>query len=313
MNRFASSAIACVTHAAAAVDGTRKIRSLSLRVRCDHPKGMRSFSSGLRGTSYPGYAISWGSNPERVASPLLRLSQLSQTGTKATCTNLKMNTPIVSFNSRPWHTHVVSLLLVALLFCSGLIAGQAASSTAELKNLSVNGGVEDGKARLVIEALLNRLPGDQDKAIFATALEHSIKITPEKLTDSIFATLDILEGEPKELPFTITGEGEIRQVTGEALLDWSVRQETNGLRILVLRPRKTDKPFTRLTFKIVAERELKSWPNPLTPLTLIPAQPALLSGYLKVESAPELQVQPDQISGLIPIELKFLPESQIGR
>jgi hypothetical protein len=127
-----------------------------------------------------------------------------------------MKTPIDSFNPRSWHTHVVSSLLVMLLFWSGLIAGQAASNTAELKNLSVNGGVEDGKARLVIEALLNRLPGDQDKAIFATALEHSIKITPEKLADSILATLDILEGEPKELPLTITGEGEIRQVTGEA-------------------------------------------------------------------------------------------------
>jgi len=223
-----------------------------------------------------------------------------------------MKTPIVSFNPRSWHTDVISSLLVSLLCWSGLIAGQAASNTAELKNLSINGGVEDGKAHLVIEALLNRLPSDQNKAIFATALEHSIKITPEKLTDSILATLDILDGEPKELPLTITGEGEIRQVTGEGLLDWSVRQETNGLRALVLRPRKTDKPLTRLTVSIVAERELKDWSNPLTPLTLTPAQTALFSGYLKVESAPELQVQPVQISGLIPIEPKFLPESLRG-
>jgi hypothetical protein len=223
-----------------------------------------------------------------------------------------MKPRIVPFNSRSWHGRAGSFLLVSLLFSCGLIPGQAASTTAELKNLSVNGSVEDGKARLVIEALLNRLPGDQDKAIFATALEHSIKITPEKVTDSILATLDILQGEPKELPFTITGEGEIRQVTGEALLDWSVRQETNSLRTLVLRPRKTDKPLTRLTVNIVADRELKGWSNPLTPLTLTPAQPALFSGYLKVESAPELQVQPDKISGLIPIELKFLPDSMRG-
>ena len=219
-------------------------------------------------------------------------------------TNLIMKTLIASFNS--------PFLLVSLLLWSGLLAAPADTSTAELKNLSVNGGIEDGKARLVIEAMLNKLPGDQDKAIFATALEHSIRITPEKLTDSIVATLDILQGEPKELPFTITGEGEIRQVTGEALLDWSVRQETNGLRTLVLRPRKTDKPLTRLTANIVAERELKDWSNPLTPLTLTPAQPALFSGYLKVESAPELQVQPDNLSGLIPIELKFLPDSLRG-
>ncbi len=202
----------------------------------------------------------------------------------------------------------------ALLLCTLLLipAAQAADSTAEVKNLSVNGGIEDGKARLVIEALLNHLPSDQAKAIFATALEHSIKLTPEKLTDSILATLDILQGEPKELPLTITGEGEIRQVTGEALLDWSVRQETNGVRILVLRPLRTDKPLTRLTVNIVAEREFKNWSNPITPLTLTPAQPALFSGYLKIESTPQLQVQPENISGLIPVELKFLPESMRG-
>jgi len=76
-----------------------------------------------------------------------------------------MKPHIVPFNSRSWHGCAGSFLLVSLLFSCGLIPGQAASTTAELKNLSVNGGVEDGKARLVIEALLNRLPGDQDKLI----------------------------------------------------------------------------------------------------------------------------------------------------
>ena len=46
--------------------------------------------------------------------------------------------------------------------------------------------------RLVIEALLHGLPGDIEKAIFSAALQHSIKVTPEKLTDAITATLDIL-------------------------------------------------------------------------------------------------------------------------
>src|SRR5204863_10216661 len=107
---------------------------------------------------------------------------------------------------------------------------------------------------------------------------------------------------------TITGEGEIRQVTGAALEDWSIRQETNGVRLLILRPRKTDKPITQLAITISAEHELKSIASPLVPLTLTPAQPALFSGYIKVESVPELDVQPGDISGLIPIELKLLPE-----
>src|ERR1039458_6331738 len=148
----------------------------------------------------------------------------------STRTNLKMKTPIASFDSRSWHARVVSLVLVSLLFWSGLAAARAASTTAEVKNLSLNGGLEDGKARLVIEAVLKGLPGDQEKAISSPTLQHAINITRDKLTDSIAATFDILAGEPKELALTITGEGEIRQVTGAALEDWSIRLETNNVR-----------------------------------------------------------------------------------
>ena len=164
-----------------------------------------------------------------------------------------MKTPIVSFDSRPRHARVVSLLLVCLLLCCVLAAARAASTTAEVKNLSLNGGLEDGKARLVIEAILKDLPGDREKAIFSIVLQHSIKITRDKLANSIVATFDILAGEPKELPLTITGEGEIRQVTGAALEDWSIRLEPNGVRTLVLRPRKADKPITQLAVTITAE------------------------------------------------------------
>jgi len=199
-----------------------------------------------------------------------------------------------------------------LLLCGGLAAARAADTAAEVKNLSINGGLEDGKARLVIEAVLKGLQGDREKAVFSTALQHDIKVTRDKLTDSIAATFDILAGEPKELPLTITGEGEIRQVTGAALADWSIRLETNGVRSLVLRPRKADKPISQLAVTITAEREFKDWPGSLTPLTLTPAQAALFSGYLKVEPTPDLDVQPGDISGLTPIELKFLPEPLRG-
>src|ERR1017187_2426410 len=219
-----------------------------------------------------------------------------------------MKTRIGSFHSRTWHARAVSLLLISLLLGSGLAAARAASTTAEVKNLSLNGGLDDGKARLVIEAILKGMPGDQEKAIFSTALQHSIKITRDKLADSIAATFDVLAGEPKELTLTITGEGDIHQVTGAALEDWSIRLEPNGVRTLVLRPRKADKPITQLAVTITAEREFKDWPNPVTPITLTPAQPALFSGYRSEDHTSDLDVQPGEISGLIPIELKFLPE-----
>ena len=179
----------------------------------------------------------------------------------------------------------------------------------ELKDLSINGGVQDGKARLVIEAQLHGLTGDKDKLLFSTTLHHVWQIAREKHTHTITATLDVLQGEPKEFPLTITGPGEIKKVTGENLQDWSVRQETSGVRTLVLRPRKTEKPLTQLAVIIVAERELRTWTNPVQPLAFAPPQAALLNGYLKVEVAPELSAQPTNSSGVVPIEPKFLPEA----
>jgi hypothetical protein len=189
------------------------------------------------------------------------------------------------------------------------LAASGHAATTELKDLSINGGLEDGKARLVIEAQLKGLTGaDRERLLFATALQHLIHVGRDNLRHTIHATFDILQGEPKELPLTLNGPGEITKVTGDNLQDWSVRQESGGARTLVLRPRKTDKPLTQLSVVITAEREEKTWSNPVTPLTLTPAQPSLGNGFVKIEFEPELEVRAVEPSGMVPIEPKFLPE-----
>jgi len=193
---------------------------------------------------------------------------------------------------------------VLLVACASAGAAQS-----ELKDVSISGGIENGKARLTIEGILSGLFGEQQKPAFATAIQENINAGANKLTYKLLATFDIVAGNPSELPLTITGEGEIRQVTGEQLQDWSIRQETNGTRTLVLRPRKSEKPQTQLSFSITAEHELKEVPVQLQPLTLTPPQPALFSGYIKIESVPEISVQPQSPSGLAPLDPKFLPDS----
>ena len=237
-------------------------------------------------------------------------------------TALTMNSSIAS---RPFRAALLACLTAVL--SSGLTSTfvRAAETKTELKNLSINGGLEDGKARLVIEAQLHPLPGDQEKVLYATAVQHSIKVTADQLEHSIALTLDILQGQPTELTFAIQGAGEIRQVTGPSLQDWSVRQETNGQRVLVLRPRKVEPASAQWLVNILAVQPLNlgasksadgdndkhagERPAALVPLTLVPAQPALLSGYLRIEAAPEIDLRPTELSGLVPIEDKFLPQS----
>ena len=188
----------------------------------------------------------------------------------------------------------------------------AAQTAAEIKDPAISGGVADGKVRLVIEGVLDGKPGDKDKLIFATGFRHWIKASRDTLRHHIEATFDILQGEPKELALAITGEGEIKQITGDALLDWSIRQEPGAGRTLILRTKKGDKPLTQFSVVIIAERELKGWKNPLATFALTPPQPALTSGFVRVESVPDFDVQPDAPAGLFPVEVKYLPEAMRG-
>jgi hypothetical protein len=205
----------------------------------------------------------------------------------------------------------MKLRSLAVLLALALFAPSFAADT-EIKNPSVNGGINDGKLRLVIEGPLNGLPGDRDKLIFSTAINQSIKITRNKLTSRFDVTIDILQGAAKELPFTFSGEGEIKQVTGDTLQDWSIRQGTDGTRQLVLRPKKGDQPLTKLQITVVAERELKNDTRALSAPTLTPPQPELLHGFVKVQAVPELDVQAAAPSGLLPVEVKYVPQMGVS-
>ena len=203
-------------------------------------------------------------------------------------------------------------LAFALVLPWLIASASAADAEAEIKNPSINGAATDGKLRLTIEGLLNGSPGDREKLIFSTTLHQSIKAARDKITSQLAVTLDILQGEPKELVLTLSGEGQIKQVTGEALADWSIRQEADGTRRLILRPKKGEEPLTKLSVNIVVERALNSSKNPVTILTLTPPQPELFHGFVKVESAPELDIQADAPTGLLPVEVKYLPQMGVS-
>jgi hypothetical protein len=187
-------------------------------------------------------------------------------------------------------------------------ASQSAEPKADLTNLSVTGGVEKGKARLTIEGWLNALGGEPEKSAFATTVHQSIRVDRSRVAETIVLRFDVVTGAPQELLLSVAGEGDIREVSGEGLQDWSVRREDKGNRTLVLRLRKSDKPLSKLSFTVAVEQDLKDIPSEVKLLTLAPAQPALFSGYVKIDSAPEMSVQLGEDSGLVPLNPKFLPE-----
>ncbi|MDB6030349.1 MAG: hypothetical protein JWM16_687, partial [Verrucomicrobiales bacterium] len=205
-----------------------------------------------------------------------------------------------------------SFKILAVIVCLNVLP-LLSGAEKELRDFSINGGVQDGKARLVIEAQVQGLGEDKAKLLYATALEQAIQVSREQISHTVRANFEILQGEPKEILLTLQGEGEIKKVEGSNLQDWSVRQETNGVRTLVLRPRKVEKLPGSFSVTISAERSLKLWANPVPMLTFAPPTPALFSGYVRIEAVPELSVQSTNLAGLIPMEPKYLPEGLQSR
>lgn len=188
-------------------------------------------------------------------------------------------------------------------------AASAAEAAAELKDLSINGGVENGKARIVIEGLLGGLSAPREKLIYATSVQHIIAAEVDRLQHTFQVRFDLLQGQARELIVPLSGEGEIKSVQGDALQDWSVRQATNATRVLVLRPIPStgSRPGVEVTVK--AEQRVSLLGRPVPALILGSEQPALLSGYVRLEAAEGLQARAGALSGLAPVEVRYLPAS----
>lgn len=202
---------------------------------------------------------------------------------------------------------ILPILFAPVLLCPALAAD------ANVKDLNINGGIApDGKARLTIEGTFGSPSAESQKTIFSTGVQHGIRVSREKIVHTLTLAIDVLQGDPREVALVMGGEGEIKQVTGEALLDWGIRQEAGGARTLILRPKKGDKPLAQFAVTVIAERDMKEWKSPVPAFTLTPPQAGLFNGFVEVESSPDLDVRAAAPAGLLPTEPKFLPQGLRG-
>jgi hypothetical protein len=202
------------------------------------------------------------------------------------------------------------ILIFVLVSSFSASVSRAADNAAqvEVKNVSLEGGLREGKARLVIEADLSGFSESREKVIYGIAVQHAIRVSRDRLGHVFRLDADAIQGGLREITLTLSGEGEVREVTGDGLEDWSVRQAVGGSRYLVLRLKRREKGVARFSGRITAETELKDLPTSVNPLTLTSAQPALANGYVRIDADTELEVQVTNPSGVVPVELKFLPE-----
>ena len=206
---------------------------------------------------------------------------------------------------------IVFNLLVTALFAIGSsgFSARAAETQAEIKNLSVDGQMGPDKTHWVIQADLKGLGEGHEKVIYGTTLEHALRVETDKISHIANLKVSVVQGDLREIALSLSGEGEVRQVTGDGLEDWSTRRAAGGGRFLVMRLKKTDKPIASFAARILSETALDQLPKSLTPLSFAAEQPTLFQGYVLIETPADLDAKLTNAAGLTPIEPKYLPES----
>lgn len=207
------------------------------------------------------------------------------------------------------HAPLLALGVALLAVLAAPPWGRAGEPTmVEVRRATVSGQLDGEKARLIVEADLRGLNVASRPSLYGTTFEQHLDVGREEIRQRVQVRVEALQGELRELVLALAGEGQVREVRGEGLADWAVRQTATG-RQVVLRLKQQDPPRKDFTGTLVAVTPVRDLPGTVQPLTFA-GEPALLSGgYLRVDAPAELVVEPgDQLAGLVPIEPRFLPE-----
>ncbi len=191
------------------------------------------------------------------------------------------------------------LSLTALLLM--MLAAVAQPATVDTK-------LDADQGRIAIQAEFKGKSGSEEKTIYGAVIQHAVKITNEKMDHTISIKVDAIQGGLKEIVFTLLGDGEIKQVTGAGLEDWSVRKTATDRLALVLRLSKSEKPLGTFSGQIIAETRIIEPGKTLSALTLTTEPSTLANGFVRIDTDAALELHLSNPTGLIPIENAFLPE-----
>jgi len=276
------------------------------------PGGEGESSSARRGSSdpdpYPAQRACCSLSPrERVGvrglrtSTTIRVSNLSSPSRRVLASGDRKT---LRWSSRSrLKAGLRTVLLVSLLQCT-VGALRAADGEATIK-----GDADPDQTHILIQGSFPTLrPGDQEaRLIVAARWNDQVQVGTDVITQNGLLELRVIQGRLKEIALPIQGEIPLMDVTGEGLLAWGTRQETNAQRYLVLRTDPGDPARTNWTFNLTARMALTNAMTRVRPFILAPSEPSLFNGFLRVLSVPEWEVEATDVTGLTPIEPEFFP------
>jgi hypothetical protein len=108
-------------------------------------------------------------------------------------------------------------------------------------------------------------------------LQTGIQIEPKSGAQSCELKARVIQGKLREIILALRGDGEVGQVTGTELKDWSVRVDAQGKRFLVIRPIEpatNAPPLTNFAVTVSARHKFEKLPAVYAPLNFLPENAA---------------------------------------
>ena len=142
---------------------------------------------------------------------------------------------------------------------------------------------------------------------FSAAVDQTVQLTATEMSGEAKVKLHILQGKPEVLTIGLSGEGDVVEVTGRNLHDWSVRQDAGaagGKRLLDLRPLLATGVDDPQDFDFVVRTRLKkpTIPGKVMVLLVTPGEAVGFSAkmILRQDAAVDLQIA--SVTGLVPLD-----------
>jgi hypothetical protein len=199
-------------------------------------------------------------------------------------------------------TKSLFLAAIATLLCVCGMNLRAQADPATADTASVSTGLAPNGGSIVVEAR-----GLQPKAplFYSTTVENVLRASPTEITGEMKVKFSVLQGHPEVLTLGLSGAGDIVEVVGDGLRDWSVRQGTGVLantRFLDLRPLlQPGKPDPKeLDVTVYTRLATPAIPGNWSVLIANPADAVGFSSHIRLETEVSLLLQVTNATGMMP-------------
>lgn len=184
-----------------------------------------------------------------------------------------------------------------------LALAAAAGAHAEPDNASVTAGLTPDGGRIVVEA--RGLPAPVP-LFFSASIDQAVRLGAAGITGEMRVRIHVLQGKPEVLTLGLSGDGDVTDVRGDGLLDWSVRSAVGaaqGTRLLDIRPVPVagSGDLGDMQVVVTTRRMKPAIPGTAAVLIATPGNAVGFTSTVTLEADPDVDLRVTSARGLLPL------------